>query len=198
MNKYDFDYLNEKSFHEDLTEDELALVAAELQEPTTDTNPVILLTIMCHSEAKQYTPLIERYLNGPDDYLAGDALWVLCSCWDLSPRYVDNILAFMESAPQDDYYEERKRKATSCAMLHLERYPAPKLLRQLINILENENEDKWARISAYEALYVITGGDKWKFPQTPADFDPSTDADPVVMKLAEERLAREEHGGSTS
>ena len=35
MNKYDFEYLNEKAWHEDLTEDELALVADELQEPTT-------------------------------------------------------------------------------------------------------------------------------------------------------------------
>jgi putative membrane protein (TIGR04086 family) len=192
MNKYDFDYLNEKAWHEDLTRDELALVAAELQEPTTDTNPVILLTIMCHSYARQYTLLIERYLKGNDDYLAGHALWVLCSCWDLSPRYVNEILAFMESAPQDDNYEERKLKAISCAQLHLERYPAPKLLRRLINILEDESEDEWAREWSYQALYVIAGGDRWKYPKTPANFDPSTDADPVVVKLAKERLAREE------
>jgi len=98
----------------------------------------------------------------------------------------------MESAPQDDDYEERKRNAISCAQLHLERYSAPKLLRQLISILENENADKSARISAYEALYVITGGDKWKYPMTPRNFDPNTDVDPAVVKMAKERLAREE------
>ncbi|HST05723.1 MAG TPA: TIGR04086 family membrane protein [Chloroflexia bacterium] len=191
MNKYDFDYLREKVWTEDLTRDEVALVAAELQEPTTDTNPVTLLSIMCYSQAKQYTPLVERYLNGPDDWLASEALWVLCSCWQLSPRYINKMLAFMGGAPKDEY-RDRKRIAISCAGIHLERYPAPKLLRQLINILEDENEDESARVSAYEALYVIAGGDRWKYPKTPANFDPSTDADPVVVKLAKERLGREE------
>jgi HEAT repeat protein len=179
----------------DLSAREIASVVAELQEPKPDSNPVVLLSILCHSytQAKQYTPLIERYLNGPDDYLASEALWVLCSCWDLSPNYINEMLAFMESAPQDEYeYRDRKRIAISCAQLHLERYSAPKLLRKIIEILEDGNEGESARATAYQALFVITVGDKWKYPMIPRNFDPNTDVDPDVMKLAKERLAREE------
>jgi hypothetical protein len=102
------------------------------------------------------------------------------------------MLAFMESAPQDEEYQDRKPTAIHCAGNHLERYSAPRLLRKTIEILEDEDESERARKTAYEALYVITGGDKWKFPMTPRNFDPNTDVDPDVIKLAKERLAREE------
>jgi hypothetical protein len=175
----------------DLSDEEIALVVAELQEPTPESNPAILLSILCYSQAKQYTPLVERYLNGPDDYLASEAIWVLCSCWDLSPRYINEMLAFMEGAPVYEY-QDRKRIAVGCAGTHLKRYSAPRLLRKIIDILEDENEDLSAREAAYRALYIITGGDLKHLPITSRKFDPNTAVDPVVVKLAMERLAREE------
>lgn len=190
-----YDHLRKEVWERKLSDKEVASVVAELQEPKPDSNLYTLLSILCYceSQAIQYTPLIERYLNGPDDFVASKALWVLCSCWDLSPNYTNEMLAFMESAPQDEYeYRDRKRIAISCARLHLERYSAPKLLRKIIEILEDEDESDTARKTAYEALFVITGGDKWKYPMTSRNFDPNTGVDPAVVKLAKERLAREE------
>ncbi len=112
MQPYDYygDLLH-KVYYNDLSDEEIASVVAELQEPKPDSSPVVLLSILCHSytQAKQHIPLVERYLNGPDDYLASEALWVLCSCWDLSLKYINEMLAFMESAPQDEDYEDLKR-----------------------------------------------------------------------------------------
>jgi hypothetical protein len=192
MDKYYGDLLH-KVYYNDLSDEEIAAVVAELQEPKPDSNPNLLLHILrqSYTQAKQYTPLIERYLHGHDDDLASEALWVLCSCWDLSPNYIEEMLAFMEGAPQDEY-RDRKRIAISCAQLHLERYSEPRLLRQIINILEDEDENETARKTAYEALRVITGGDKWKHTMIPRNFDPNTDVDPAVVNLAKERLAREE------
>lgn len=196
MQPYNYYYdLLDKVRERDLSDKEITAVVAELQEPKPDSNLNILLHILCYSytQAKQYIPLVERYLNSPDDYLASEALWVLCSCWDLSPNYINEMLAFMDGAPHDEYgYRDRKRIAISCAQLHLERYSEPRLLRQIINILEDEDESETARESAYEAFYVITGGDKWKYPKPSRKFGPETTAEPAVVKLAKERLAREE------
>jgi hypothetical protein len=110
MSEY-YDGLWKEVWERKLSDKEVASVVAELQEPKPDTNIYTLLAILCYceSQAIQYTPLIERYLNGPDDFVASEALWVLCSCWDLSPNYTNELLAFMESAPQYEDYEDRKR-----------------------------------------------------------------------------------------
>jgi hypothetical protein len=184
-----------QAYYRDLTDKEIAMVVAELQEPTPESNLHILLGILCYgyTQAKQYIPLVERYLNGSDDWLASEALWVLCSCWRLSPNYIDQMLAFMGSTPKNEYeYRDRKRIAISCVQLHLERYSAPKLLREMIEILEDGDESETAREAAYDALRVITGGDKWKHTIASRNFDLATDVDSAVVKLAKERLAREE------
>src|SRR5262245_4262398 len=70
-----------------LTTSEVESIASELQKPEPDTDRYTLLYLLGRAGGPAYKPLVEPYLEGPDDMLARLALWIVCGYWGQAAQY---------------------------------------------------------------------------------------------------------------
>lgn len=182
----------------------VAEAASELHE-LQQTNPqaeedyiAYLLDILQYTHDTSYAYLAEPYLKGPRDFLAAQALILLCHYYDLTERYVDYILKFIRGVEWDPM-DDLQHRATLIAGHYLEKHTHIGLLSELIRIVEDASGSN-ARPSfpfltterrelAYAALVDALGK-----PSEIGGFN-IDEIDPAIVDEAKERLKQEElHG----
>jgi len=171
-----------------LSQGELAQVAAALHEPDPQVDRYTLLHILGRAGDRSYRSLVERFLHDQDDpMIARLALQILCSFWGETGRYLEEVLQFIQWVPWDDE-EYIRLVAISAAGEYLRVHTEPRVLRALIRIFENEEEDHLTRQGAYRALARAVRRDWDQLPAATRLLDLTTQSDPLILQLAKERL----------
>ena len=177
---------------DELTEDEIAIVAKELEENKLGEHSSTLLIILGKSWDSSHQGLVEQFLTIKEDpILAEEALSVLCNDWGLTSQYVEQVLQFMQGVSWDTF-EDCRLRATSIAGEYLRHSTEPRILRGLLEIFEDEKEEHLLRESAYSALARAMGKEYTEIPSAARTFDLKKDTDQDVLRKAQERLSREE------
>jgi len=136
-----------------------------------------------------YRPLVEHFLQGPDESLAKLSLWILGRWWGLAGEYIDEIKKFMRGVAWDT--REARHAAILIAGEYLHSFPEANLLRQLIDIFDHQEYDPDDRKYAYYALADALGRDLRRFPQWYDDLDLESLPESNVLPEARERLTKE-------
>jgi hypothetical protein len=179
-----------KTEQDKLSEEELAMVAEELQKPTPEADRFTLLDILGHAFAVPYRELVERFLECEEDpMLARLAPQILCGYWGNTDQYREEVLRFMRGVPWDED-EDVRQIAISEAGEYLRSNAEPRFLHELISIFESEDEERSMREGAYFALARAMGRDWKDLPSAASHFDLVTQTDPAVIQEARERLRR--------
>ena len=172
-----------------LTNEELELVAAELQKPDTE-EKYLLIRILGYSHATAYQPLVERFLiSESDPYLASAALQVLCNHWGFENQYLQKIQEFIQGVSWDEH-EDVRLVAISTAGEHLRKNENKEFLQTILEIFKDENEDHLLREAAYSSLARAVGRGYAEIPSAADSFDLVDDIDPLVIEQVEQRLNR--------
>ena len=107
---------------------------------TSDQEIACLLDTLQYAGHNRYQPLIERYLAGPNEFLAAKALEVLCYFYDATEQYTDTIVGFMLGVPWDAGNDLRVT-AISVADSYLRKHREPRLLSELTKIAEQDDNE---------------------------------------------------------
>lgn len=169
----------------------IAFAASELEKQDPDNpnqNEVYdLLSMLQYGDAATYRPLVEPYLHFHDYVLAEVALQVLCNFYNLTEQYIDNLVHFMGGVSWDPY-DDLQSKAAYIAAHYLKDHTEPRLLQELINLVENGQQEgvHVQRDVAYTALVDAFGIKRdltrhLRYEQ----------ADPSIIQAAKERLQHE-------
>ncbi len=173
-----------------VTEEEIASVITELQDPNTEESRSRLMQVLGYATGPDYALVLEPFLNSRETWLAAKALEVLCLDWDLTAQYMKYIEQFMQGVSWDTYGDCRYT-AIGAAGAHLEKHSSPKLLRKLLDTVDDDTQGNDMRHSAYTALRNAMGYEARGVPLV-TNFDPQTAIDREVILRAQSRLAEEE------
>lgn len=185
-----YEAILERASRGHVSNQEIAEVAAELQQQSSDLLRYTLLLTLGRARAVTYRDLVEPFLEYREwPMLAGLALSVLCDYFDLTSQYRSELLQFMRGVEWDDE-EHVWIKAVSTAGEYLRSHADPALLRELLRNFENQDARKFMRQWAYSALARAMGRDYKEIPGV-RDFDLVTEIDPNVIQEAKQRLSRE-------
>lgn len=156
-----------------LAPDEIDYVAQQLLESNDDLYDLIY--ILGRAEAVQYRNLIEPFLDHPEDPMISKiALKSLCTYWDLTGEYLDELKMFINGVDWDDF-DDVRLSAIGIAGEYLRSTSNPELLHILINLFENlgtstllknaENPEL-VRSCAYYAIARAMGKEYNQIPNT--------------------------------
>lgn len=130
-----FDELLEEAKWGKITSNEIDYVAEQLQENHDEL--YTLIYILGRAEAVRCKKLIEPFLNHPDDPMVSKiALQSLCTYWDLTEEYLDELKMFINGVEWDDF-DDVRIQAISIAGEYLRSAKNPELLQTLIDLFEN-------------------------------------------------------------
>ena len=179
----------------------MAETAAELQntEAQTDENYIAyLLDILQYGPDTSYAYAIEPFLDGPRDFLATQALLVLCNSYKLTEYYLNHLVKFIRGVEWDafddlldtalmtagHYLREHRNAELLCELIRTVHYPLQYSDRPNYPSLAQERQE-----FAYTAILEALGR-----PRPITRVISFQKIDPAVMREAEERLQTEESG----
>jgi hypothetical protein len=172
----------------ELSDEELELVAAELEKPDTPAAKFTLIRILGVSYATKYRPLLEHFLvSEGDPILATTALEMLSTYWDLTKEYQREILQFIKGVSWDEI-EDLRSVAMSVAGEYLREEENKEFLQVILEIFEDENQDQYLREAAYSSLARAVGRNYTEIPPASRSFDLVKDIDPAVIQEVKQRL----------
>lgn len=154
------DQLLEKAKWSCLTSQELSEVAQRI-EKSDDSNTHELYTLL-HIIGKDphgihYRSLIEKYLIFPKDpMIARLALMILCNYWDLTEAYLEILIIYLKGVDWDSF-EDVRLIAISSAGEYVQKTKNKELVRLILQIYENQQEEILTRCVAYGALLRCIG-----------------------------------------
>lgn len=107
----------------------------------------------------EYRALIEKFIVFPRDPLVSvTAFCVLCNDWDLTAEYLSQIKMYMRGVEWDED-EDVRVKAMCIAGSYIKETGDKELLRMLLEIFENDGEEKIMREIAYDRISIALGGE---------------------------------------
>lgn len=138
--------------------------AAELLEteaPTADTYD--LLFVIGKANAKEFRPLVQRFLDSPSDpMLARISLQILCSWWRDYERCLEPMIGFVRGVDWDLSDGGYVRLvASTAAGEYLQGHTDPDLTRALLEVFDDRDASDIALETAYQAL-ARSLGRSWK------------------------------------
>mgnify|MGYP006297469979 FL=1 len=154
------DVLHRAKFEGELRPEEVEAAADALRkEEWGESDPYDLLYIVGLGGMKKHRPILERFLDSPDDpMLARAALIQLCRYFDEFDRYRDVVIQFIEGV-QWDWLGAVRHQAIRLAGQHLAEHEDIELLRLLFEIYLDPNDNR--RETAYKALEQAVSDDFW-------------------------------------
>lgn len=186
------EYLNNKSYQSQLSQEEIADVMMELQkflnnDPLCDHTELwslieTLSFVGSFSGLKpEYITLLEKFLDYHQD-LDGPlyALSILCINWDLTSQYAEKIKSFLKGVAWDSGIV--KRKAIYIAVDLIQEAHDKECLQFLITILENKQEGTFNREIAFKCICKSIGIDWDDIPEI--DPDHLRDTDKEIIEKA--------------
>jgi hypothetical protein len=176
-----------------ITRADFDAAAAELANPNSKVDPAILMSILRKDMTRSYEALMAPFLKVPNYRIALDALIYICLEYGQTARYIDDILRFMRGVPSDSR-DGIRRYAISIAGGYLNEAHNTEVLRELINIAENET-DKRIREEAYQALFKALGHNGPPYGERDINDERERDYEalgPGIVQEANQRLKREE------
>ena len=148
------------------------------------------LLILGRANAIEYRPLVEKYLDSPDDpMLARLAVQILCRYWGLASEYSDVLERFIRKVPWDEE-EDVRVMAVSCCDVLLAKPDFKHLLEYIYELFQDESECSILRQAAYCAIAISVGKLPSDLP-SPARFDFHKDIDPGVIAEAQRRVSHD-------
>lgn len=85
-----------------LSRSDLNSIAANLERGGSAADTYTLLHALGHAGDASYAPVVERYLESPNDpLLAWLALQILCGYWGIAEQYRDHLLRFIHGVTWD-------------------------------------------------------------------------------------------------
>lgn len=179
-----YQWLLKQAKYGQLSVQEIAEVAAELQKERPETLRYSLLHILGKAGDTSYRSLVEQFLECREDpMLSKMALRTLCDYWHFTDEYRDTLLRFVRGVSWDDEQHVR-RVAIQIAGEYLIDHSDTEMLRELLSIYEDSQEDKSMRDWTYQALSRAMGRDFRQILIT-------NKRDPAVLIEAKNRLAQE-------
>jgi hypothetical protein len=172
-----------------VSEDELARVAARLQSGHPEADRYTLLHILGKAGAKQYRALVEQFLQYHEDpMLARLALQILGGFWGETQRYLPTMLEFAGGVAWDN--EDWVRSiAVSLLGEHARHYGDVRAVSTLLHVFEDETADIMMREEAYIAL-GRSMGKEWKdLPSAARHLNWESDIDEAVLSKARTAVA---------
>lgn len=192
MAKEHYRVLLERAKQGKLSRQEIDEVAAELQKENPSVDSYTLLHILGRSGATSYSWLIEKFLNQEDDpFLARLALQSLCTYWGMTISYLDVVARFVDGVSWDSS-SDCQRAALSIAGEYLRNNTDKNLLQKLLEILEDEDEDRLVREVAFSAIARAMGKAYRDIPSAARTVDLRSKTVVDLIEQAKERLSNEE------
>lgn len=173
----------------------VARALPNLDREADDLDIADLLNILTYARDTSYKDLVADYLYGPGTSSAYVALGILCYFYKLTARYAKQIAFIIRGAPWDTS-DSLHEKVTSVAADYLRDHTEPTLLRALIETSENHYTSQDRRDNTLGALGIALGLRLPRRATKEVDNESSHLDDASIMRLAKERLAREENGSS--
>ena len=148
------DALLAKATKGSLSDSELSFAADLAASRSSDAYTAIM--VLGRSFAKKYRPLVETYLESPDNPMfARGAVYALCDCWDETERYLPQIIAFCRKVDWDDENDVRLI-ALSSAGEFLRNNWSQELAECVLHVAETE-EDVIISNAAKQAIARAVG-----------------------------------------
>ena len=166
-----------------LANDEIAYVVEQIKatSPGNDDDLYTLIHILGRAGATQYKNMIEKFLHYPSNSLiSAIALRTLCTYWGFEEEYLEPMKQFIQGVDWDTD-RDLQMYAIGCAGQYLKDVKDKDLLKLILDVYQNENEDQFSRETAYEAIAFATG-------QTWEDLDQGPKPNPVVLDKAKSLL----------
>lgn len=186
-----FDELLERAQWGEISPDEAARVARELEASDSEADRYTLLLILGNAGAVAHRETVERFLSSEDDpMLARVSLQVLCQFWGDTERYLDRVHEFVRGVPWDAG-DDVRLMAISVSAGRLRDNRDTRLLQELVSIFENENERRIVREAAYLALARSVGEPWERLPSAARHFDLDKEVDHSVIRRVKERVSKE-------
>ena len=132
------DLIYEATYGE-LTKDEIFYVVQRIKDttPEDDKDLSTLIFILARAGTAEYKPLIEKYLYYPKNpRVSRETLKALCSYWNLTPNYLNEIKQFIKGVTWDDC-DDVRIVALSISGEFLRTSFDKDLLQLLIHFFEN-------------------------------------------------------------
>lgn len=127
-----------------ITKNDIAGVAKKIKEISKDQDRSLysLIHIMGRAKATEYQKLIEPFLIYPDNpNISKITLQSLCTYWNLTPKYLDELKMFIQGAAWDDF-DDVRLVALSIAGEFLRTNHEKELLSLLIALFENQENNQ--------------------------------------------------------
>lgn len=151
-------------------------------------DPYTLIHILGASGAVRYKELVAGYLNEKDDpMLARIALQVLCSHWNMTAQYRDEVAAFIRGV-EWDIDEVVRLAAVSIAGEWLRSSRDKTLLALLFDVFATVTNSSIVRQEAYFALARAYGKNWNELPPASRAMNPEKDVDPDVLVWARNQI----------
>ena len=172
VSKKDFNTLLEEAKWGKLSSEEIDYVAKAINEHQNDTRKLYtLIHILGRAKALKYKNLVESFLNYPDDPLVSQiALESLCSYWELTKDYIDELTAFLKGVDWDDFDDVRLH-AISISGEYLRSSFNADLARALLALFDNPSfltrqpeNNELIQCAAYRAIARVSGRDYNQIP----------------------------------
>lgn len=157
MHQAQVDRLWTKSVQEDLSDDEVAEVAAALETCLgSGSDPYQLLWILGRSCAHQHEDLVAEFLkHGHFDDARGAAIKILICHWNLTEKYTDHALYFARMEPMEEN-DDVKLSGVLC-LRYLIRSNTKLLdsIQALVNVVRDTDAFSWQSDRGYYAFWSV-------------------------------------------
>jgi hypothetical protein len=194
----DYDDLVQRSETGQVSEQELAMLRAELAADPMGPNRHAALYVLGNSFDLSAKELVERYLVCPQDsMMSWTALQILGSFWGLAGDYRDYVIEYMRGVGWD--MEEGgfiRHMASSVAGEHLREHRDPEMLRELLAVADDPKNEfgEWHQLTFEIAVRDLGRALGYRWPElleAPDGFKPESPLTKEILAKARERLAEE-------
>ena len=135
-----------------ISEEEIKEVVYRINNLSDKQNLEILLMILGESRKFEYKYVLENFLIYPDNpMISRTVMIILCQDWRLADQYLPYIKKMMRGAAWDEN-EQTRFIALGIGGQLFKEIEDKELLKILLEIFENENEEMMTRGCAYEAI----------------------------------------------
>ena len=157
MTEADVDDLVARAKEGLVTKAEISEVARLLEDRVDDEHAYRLLYVIGRSRATEHEELVAGFLDEEEQpSVAALALQVLCSFWNLTDRYAEQVRCFVEGVDWD-FLGEVRLIAISAAGEYLAVRPHCPILRGLLALCVADDESQTERRVALEAVARALG-----------------------------------------
>ena len=143
----------------------------------------LVLSVFGEGAAQQTRPLVERFLTHKNPYLREHALSALILDWGLKDHRI-TCIQMMQEDPDEDV----RRMAATCLGSLDRATHNPETLQLLINVFQNEAEEKYVREMAYLSILDVIAI-PWKDrPSAAREWNWATEIDWKLLQALSQKL----------